>query len=212
MLNMVNWPPSYYIIRDRLPLYMLLLYLLPKRHRSLADQLTIPPITVIAGFTLYFTYNRLTGTPWSSILSFWNYPAPITWGTFIVATYLRQQRHGGTDAANLAILAASTGGWLHEIPWFTMQGGILNTIRINSHNTFMISFQILALPILALILSRHEHRWTTAAIAATILYLLYIPSFIIDPIRALYQNQFYGNWLTRLPTVAMLTAHLEATK
>jgi len=212
VVNLINWPPGYYLIRDRVPFYMLLLYFTPKRHRKLTDQLTIAPISVILGVTLYLAYNRAAGTPWSSLLSYWNYPAPIEWGIFITATYIRSLDKGGTTAATLSLLAASAGGWLHEIPWFAMQNGVSSIIRVNGHNVFMLSFQILAVPILAALLQRHGHRWTGTAKTCTALYLAYLVTFPIDPIRTLYQNQTFTNWLTRLPTIAMLTAHLEATR
>lgn len=207
-LSIVNFPPNYYILRDRLPFFLLLAYLWRPHAQKAADGFSCFTIYSILVFTLLTIHQRVTGGSMEWIMGFnWVLCAPIEWGTYMITafTLLLSRFKNPTYSALLSVATAEAGGWLHELPWFIMQGGPLNTIRINGSYTFFLSFQIICIPLSLYLLTR-ETEWTPKwyTYATLLLYLIYIPVFMTSSLRIYIQNPYWGNWLTRIPTILML--------
>jgi len=213
---------GYYILRDRLPFFTLLLYAAPhipqlrhlKPHADLAAQLIIATTTaltmlmgyaMIRGYPIQNVFYALLGVP-----NTWIYPAVIEWGTFITTAYIitAKKLKDHTLAANLAIQAASAGGWLYEIPIFIYWGSPI--LRFNDHNVFSLSFQIISLPILLITLIAYEWEPRNTATTSTLLYCAYLLLSTIFVDKRMALTGILGKWWHRLPTILMLYTWLLA--
>lgn len=204
---------GYYILRDRLPFFTLLLLVARKYTYPQLDGFlqfcAIAPIAFI--FCVSYTYliGYLSSTPIYDVMNMnWTYSAPIEWGAFTVAAFLYTlHRLGDTvTAANIAIHAASTGGWLYEIPIFIYWGTPI--LRFNDHNVFYISFQILSLPILYLLLIKNKWTPGTGTAALTTAYCLFTWSASVHIETRMAITEALGNWWLRLPTIILLSTWL----
>ena len=201
---------GYYILRDRLPFFTLLLFVTRKyTYPRLEGALQLFAIAPIA-FVLWVSYAYLIGylqkTPIYEVMNMnWTYAAPIEWGIFTVATFLYTLQKIGDiiTAANIAIHASSAGGWLYEIPIFIYWGTPI--LRLNDSNVFYISFQILSLPILYTLLLSKGWSPGRGTAAITTLYCLFTlaASVFIETRMAI--TEALGNWWLRIPTMLLFT-------
>jgi len=200
---------GYYILRDRLPFFTLLLlvtrkYMYPRLEGTL-QLFAIAPIAFILWVSYTYLLGYLDNTPIYDVMQMkWTYAAPIEWGIFTLAIFIYTlHRLGDTvTAANIAIQASSAGGWLYEIPIFIYWGTPI--LRLNDANVFYISFQILSLPTLYLILLNKGWSPGTRTTILTIAYCIFTiaASVFIETRMAI--TEALGNWWLRIPTMILL--------
>jgi len=205
-----NWPPTYYMLRERLPFYFLILYVMHRLggYRHMANYISTATIAGVTAYTVYLIFERGDGTNIKELLGFWTYAAPIEWGTYIATSFLiLAQKRDPTTAATITYHAAAAGGWLYEIPYFITIGGPLWVIRVNGHFLFFFSYQIIAVYILYLLLKQNGARNTWYTWLGVTIYLLYYPIFLYRPLLQIIMNPYWGNWLNRLFVMPMLLAY-----
>lgn len=208
---------GYYILRDRLPYFLFLLYEARRRWPSAAKVLdhvsitlavqplllsTLAAATMIKYQTTYIPFldNNMSGR------------GPVTWGMFLCLVWVLCLRQGQdpTTALTLAGLATSTCGWLYEIPLFIVWGGDL--LRVNDNNVIYISGQIISLPLLIYLLHRKGVTINRRTSAAAGLYILYATSYILVPELKFVLTGWFGNWWERIPTIIMMLTWISTIK
>lgn len=200
---------GYYILRDRLPFFTLLLLVIRNYTTPRLDDLLNFFALIPVAFILWVSYCYLLGyladTPIYEIMNMrWTYAAPIEWGLFTVIIFILMvyRLKDIITASNIAIQASSVGGWLYEIPIFIYWGSPI--FRTNDSYVFYISFQILSLPVLYYLLRTNGWIPDNNTDIATIIYCLFTlaASIFIDTRMAI--TEALGNWWLRLPTMILL--------
>lgn len=205
----VLWPPGYYVLRDRVPFALTCLYLLYLQKPELRDHykhitywLIVTIVTVTAAsLTLYLTGGSLTHIFGIS----WTYPAPIEWGTYILAAYTTLKRRAipGFEALYLSLITALAGGWIYEIPRWVLTGDYWGILSLNITKIFFIRFQIICIPIAAWILINRTNYKAPEYLAMTaIIYLFFIVATAAIPIGR-YSDRLIEDswrWIARVPT------------
>ena len=161
-MNEVFWPPSYYILRDRIPFFLTLLYMHrawfhPVKREVIGGTLYFVTFafTVLSSI-LYLTKNNLTELLGIS----WSLPSPIEWGLFItVFTIILYLRGVPTfEAYYTSFITATFGGWLYEFIPLVMHYDFLTFFKVNAVKVFFMEFQILCLPILIYVLGNYNYK------------------------------------------------------
>ena len=156
LISGVMWPPGYYVMRDRVPFFMTILYLFRSKiplfnkyaQARLGIVLTLETAAVsLAAIYLYFTEDsmaKLAGINWSA-------PSPIQWGVFITVftLFLVRRNIPIFDAYYLSFIAALGGAWFYEFTpmifhgfrWFVF-------FKVNAVKVFFMEFQVFCLPLL----------------------------------------------------------------
>lgn len=206
--------PGYFVIRDRIPFMLNLLYLLrgkvdPRILDSLSG-LTILFTAFITGFTVLgylYGYGQL-----GTLVEGWTYASPIEYGSFILLgfTYLLDKLDDVTLSANLCFLGASAGGWLYEIPLFIRKSKPV--LRFNKLYTFYLSYQIIAVPLFLLLYKQTRHRETVWIKLAQALFMFYMISMLHPTLRFWFMNPVVGNWVARLPTLLLVGSYLYSVE
>ena len=207
----VMWPPGYYILRDRAPFFLSVLYLY--KHRMPRNLLTawgwyLTLLTIIATGAALGLYLKgedmalLAGISWSA-------PSPIQWGSLILAiTGLLYNREIPIfEAYYLAFLTALSGGWLYEFAPLLFQPGFNPFVffKINAVKVFFIEFQLFCLPILVyLIKTTKQYRQNRLLTPAALFFLVFtvLNHWIIQWVQT---NLIYSyRWYVRLPVMLFL--------
>jgi len=211
---LATWPPGYYVLRDRVPFILSLLYAvylskpnLRRHYRHLTYWLLIGIVTITsASLTLYLTgksLNHLFGINWT-------YPAPIEWGTYILATYttLTRREIPSFEAMYLSIITALAGGWIYELPRWVNAGDLWGILNPNITKVFFIRFQVICIPITLYILKyRTQYKPPNHWIAATILYIIFSYATAFTRLPRIMDRRIDRSWcwIARVPTqLAML--------
>ena len=184
MVHIIMWPPTYYVMRDRIPFFLSIVYLY--RHR-------VPKYVITTlGWYLALINTLVTGTALGLYLGGfnmmflaginWSAPSPIEWGTLIIAitAILYARNIPIFEASYLSLLAALSGGWIYEISysiphWVNSGFAPWNWLKINAIKVFFIEFQVLCLPILLYLIKTTKTYKTSklllpAIIGATLFY------------------------------------------
>jgi len=207
----VMWPPGYYILRDRAPFFLSILYLY--KHRMPRNLLTawgwyltlLTTIATGAALGLYLKgqdLSLLAGISWSA-------PSPIEWGSLILAiTGLLYNREIPIfEAYYLAFITALSGGWLYEFAPLLFQGTFRPMVffKVNAVKVFFIEFQLFCLPILAyLIKTTKQYQQSKLLIPAGLFLLAFsaLNQYVIQWVQA---NLIYSyKWYVRLPAILFL--------
>lgn len=213
MSNIV-WPPSYYIIRDRVPFFLTVIYVyrdkLPQKiYDTLGIYLTFCAwaCTGIAiGLRLLnFDMRYLAGIHWSA-------PSPIEWGLMITVLtgLLRKRGFHLFEAVYLSFITAMGGAWLYEfLPLLFRDFNFIIFFKVNAVKVFFVEFQVLCLPIALYIASQHSYRRSVFLIPSLIIFILW--SAYRPLIEELVRDSlFYSyNWVIRLPAIMFLSVWLN---
>jgi len=212
------WPPSYYILRDRIPFFLTLIYF----HRHRVNRLTRDymgyylalssmVVTSVASF-LYLQGNDMTNLAGIS----WSAPSPIEWGLFICASYFILFIRGipSFEAFYLSFITAMGGGWLYEFSPLLVNGFKWRVFfKVNAVKVFFMEFQIFCLPILVFIIYKtkeYKHHWTLK-ITGPLLVLFY--GLNKQVIAFVQQNLLYSyRWWVRLPAILFLFSVIYGIK
>lgn len=205
------WPPGYYILRDRLPFFLTIIYLY--KHKAPRNLLTawgwyLTLLTIIATGAALGLYlkgmdmEKLAGIHWSA-------PSPIQWGSLIIATtgMLYSRKIPIFDAYYLSLLTAMAGGWLYEFTPLLFQGNFRPMIffKVNAVKVFFVEFQVLCLPILLYLIHTTKQYKPSRLLAPTaLIYLAFygLNKYIIQWVQA---NLIYTYcWYVRLPAILFL--------
>ena len=218
LISAVMWPPSYYILRDRIPFFLTLIYF--HRHRIpklvqnyLGYYLALCSMVVASIASILYLKGRdmteLAGISWSP-------PSPIEWGLFIGVSYMILYSRGmpSFEAFYLSFLAAMGGGWIYEFSpllvngfkWFVF-------FKVNAVKVFFMEFQVFCLPILAAIIYKtkvYEPHWTLK-ISGLVAVLFY--GFNQQVISFVQRNLLYSyRWWVRLPAIFFLLSVIYGVK
>lgn len=214
---MNNWPPGYYVYRDRLGLAMLILYAVSKnlKIKPYVDLYSQLIISVIMGLTPIFIYAYIRKYPinmvyltLTGIPNTMSYVGPIEWGLFTTILNYRilTKIKDGTLAAITATYSTLVGGYIYEIPIFIKNDGPLSVIRLNANNTFFFSIQIISIPILYYIIKKEIKPDKNNTIKAVLIYLTYfalaLPENLIHSIMPFIG---FWKWTARIPTMIALS-------
>ncbi len=217
LISGVVWPPGYYIMRDRIPFFMTILYVFGSKiplfskytQARLGIVLTLETAAVsLVAVYLYFTEDsmaKIAGINWSA-------PSPIQWGVFITAStlFLVRRRIPIFEAYYLSFLAALGGAWFYEflpflIPLLGNRYSWFVFFKVNAVKVFFIEFQVLCLPILAYIIYKtkeYEAHWSLK-ITVPLTVLFY--GFNQQVIAFVQRNLLYSyRWWVRLPAIFFL--------
>ena len=222
LISEVMWPPGYYIMRDRIPFFLTIIYLyrhkIPEKVRTTAGMYLLAATFIFLGTSIVLCVKEMDMVYLAGI--HWSFPSPITWGFFIILnTFFLQRKIPLFDSYYFSFLAALGGGWLYEILYgipYWVRGGCLpwNWLKINAVKVFFIEFQVLCIPILTyFIYSEYRYkknRWLNASI------LLVLVFYMMGPDIAPYfygMGTFFGanaySWVFRLPVQIMLSIILS---
>ena len=214
LVSDVMWPPSYYVMRDRIPFFLTLIWV----HRSIFDYdlnilglgaLCLSAIATGVSTALYFTQDSMGdifGINWSA-------PSPIEWGAFVIIASLMLYSHGLEmfDAYYLAFITAMAGGWLYEfIPTLFHGFYYFYFFKINAVKVFFMEFQVLCLPLLLWVVSEHYVYRINKLLPVTIAVFLLFCNFnqgIMAYFRATLNYSY--RWWVRLPAITMLLTYLK---
>ena len=214
----VLWPPSYYILRDRVPFFLTLIYF--HRHRVnrltrdyLGYYLALSSMIVVSVSSILYLQGldmtHLSGISWSP-------PSPIEWGLLIILSYLVLFSRGvpSFEAFYLSFLAAMGGGWLYEFSPLLVDGfNWFVFFKVNAVKVFFVEFQVLCLPILTAIIYKtkeYEPHWSLKITAPAALLFYGLNQQIIAFAQ---QNLLYSyRWWVRLPAIFFLMSVIIGIK
>jgi len=213
LIHGVMWPPSYYVMRDRIPFFLTIVYLYRDRipfftkwnRENLGLTLTLGTFGLTVGcIYLYFVEDnmmRLAGIKWSA-------PSPIEWGTLIlVSTVLMVRKKISLfEAYYLSFIAALGGAWLYEFAPMIFSGfDWFIFFKVNAVKVFFMEFQVFCLPLLgSIIVKTKEYERHPLLIPSALFALLFAA---LNPLVILFvqQNLIYSyRWYVRLPTIIFL--------
>ena len=216
------WPPPYYLLRDRIPFILTILYLyrgkFPRWVQDTGGWCLFILTFALAGATALLWISGLNMKP---LLGFnWSIASPIEWGTFILVGASMLYRRGLTiyDSYYLVFMAGLGGGWLYEamyfIPYWVRSGfAYWNIFKVNAAKVFFVDYQVISLPILAYFLSNKKYRWRPIVYILTPLAALFywFGPDIIKPFNQATNPSAYS-WILRIPTMLVLFFVLEGTE
>ncbi len=209
----IMWPPSYYVMRDRFPFFLTILYLyrdkIPFFDKYSQARLGLVLTIETAAASLAAIYLYCAGEDMVKLAGIhWSAPSPIQWGIFITVStlFLSPRCLPIFEAYYLSLLAALAGGWIYEVAysiphWVNSGFAPWNWMKINAIKVFFVEFQVLCLPILIYIIKTTKEYKTSrllkyAVFGALIFYGLgeYIKPFIHRFGQTAYM------WVLRVPT------------
>lgn len=218
LISSVVWPPGYYILRDRVPFFLTLVYLyghkLPYfKKTDLGYELLA--FTVLATGIAYKIYLRaddmtsLIGIHWSS-------PSPIEWGLFItVSTVMLMLRNINVfEAYYVSFISALAGGWLYEFFFLIFTGfDWFVFFKVNAVKVFFVEYQVLCVPILlSLLRYRFEYSCSRLLLPVGVLTAVF---YAVKPTIEHFVRQFYMysyRWYIRIPMIVFLFVLMEGIK
>jgi len=215
----ILWPPGYYILRDRIPFFLTIIYLyrhrIPIKYRSiLGIQLTLFT-ALVAGLAagLYLKYDDMT---WLAGIN-WSAPSPLEWAVLILAgtITLIYRKIEPFTSFYMAFIAAMGGGWLYECPGWII-GGFwpMAFFKVNATKVFFIEFQLFCLPLLGYIITKtktyRRHWLMVPLIVFAVAFYTYSPW--LKQILPAYIGNYGYRWVIRLPVIAMLYTYIYGVK
>lgn len=210
LISSVIWPPGYYILRDRIPFFLTIIYIyrdkLPKRVQNILGYylFACTCLTVIASMALHFLYDDLiliAGIHWST-------PSPIEWGVLIIASTILLYKRGFSFfiAYYIAFITAMAGGWLYEfVPLIVNNFNLMIFFKVNAVKVFFIEFQVLCVPILLYFFRYKVDYYSNRYLLPVGVFTTFFYS--IKPIIEYYVRQFYiysYRWYIRVPMILFL--------
>lgn len=151
---------SYYLIRDRVTFYTLLLYLWNPRGRLRYIPLLFLVLAIDIG--LVSLYLMLSGMPNDFLTGFiWRYAAPLQYSAQIVALsvfgWTATKSHAYTVA--LAYHGAAATGYVYEIPfWLFSVSPSSHLLHVSHKYTFFFDYQMIAIGVFVWLLFKRGVR------------------------------------------------------
>lgn len=210
----ITWPPTYYILRDRIPFFLTLIYFnkskIPQTHLNLLglDLFIYTIILTGTALGLYLRFDDMTllaGIHWSA-------PSPIEWGLFIVtsASLLYDRGLKYFEGYYLSFLAAMGGGWLYEAHNWIIVWNPAALLKINAIKVFFIEFQLICLPLLIYIVSTSKQYKRSLLLIPII--ILSASFYALTPWLRIFLPPYIGQngyrWIIRVPTMLTLFTYL----
>ena len=225
LISGVMWPPGYYIMRDRIPFFMTILYLFGSKiplfskytQARLGIVLTLETAAVsLVAVYLYFTEDsmvKIAGINWSA-------PSPIQWGIFITAStlFLVRRRIPIFEAYYLSFLAALGGAWFYEflpflIPLLGNRYSWFVFFKVNAVKVFFMEFQVFCLPLLAYFIYSTKEYEPHRLLIPSAVFVVGIAALNPWIIQWAQNTLFYSyRWYVRLPTIIFLSFLLIGIK
>ena len=218
LIHGVQWPPGYYIWRDRIPFFLSILYILYRDPpRYMAPQIWRAWGLYLTASTAFATGIALglylDGKDMYALAGIrWSAPSPIEWGTLILCCTVTLYSRGIHiyESFYLSFITAMGGGWLYEIAYSIphwVNGGFApwNWMKINAVKVFFIEFQVFCIPILLYIIKKTKTYKNCA-----LLYVAIIGAIIfygLGPNIAPYIHRLGKTaymWTLRVPTIIVL--------
>lgn len=207
----VMWPPPYYLLRDRIPFFLTILYIyrnkIPQKYRDYAGLGLLAVTSLCLGLSIPVWLNGWNFKPFFGFR--WSVPSPIEWSLLIITLTIKLYHRGIAifPAYYLSLITALGGGWLYEFIPLLFQGhfNALVFFKANAVKVFFFEFQLLCLPILVYIIkTTKQYQQSRLLIPAGLFFLVYS---VLTPVL----NQFvrtnllytYG-WYIRLPAILFL--------
>jgi len=198
---------EYYYLRQRLPIFIYLLYVLKRRVNSPFIDTAINSALVSIGLIITYTFTGLMlKIPFQKLIPFtWHYPGLLTWGLFFPIYYyisLRAKLNKLTSFT-FATLATVGGGWLYEFSFYHPLGMFID------HNTiFYLNGQILCLLLLAYELKKMGFKPNKPVYATLTLFIMY------SAITSYNMSMKWppNSWFMRIPACLFLLSLLGGIK
>jgi len=231
----ILWPPPYYLLRDRIPFFLTLLYIYIHLNdkQVVKHEISENLRDFIGNSLLYFTYACLFvsinfmifGTDMEPIVGFrWSFPSPIEWSIFVILCTRLLTRKGLPifESYYLSLLMGLGGGWLYEILygipyWIQSEFAPWNWLKFNAVKIFFIEFQVLAIPLVLYILYNKYNYTAPNNLNKLIPGVLvwHFSNFWVSPflhrLGSWRGNTFYS-WVLRIPVMILLYKILEGVK
>lgn len=210
IISGVMWPPGYYILRDRVPFFLTLIYFhrhrMPRLVRDYLGYYLAFSTVVVASIAGILHLNGGDMTDLAGI--HWSPPSPIEWGFFISISYLilLMKDLPSFEAFYYSFIAALGGGWLYEFSPLLVNGfNWFVFFKVNAVKVFFMEFQVFCLPILAVLIYKtknYENHWSLKFTLSLAILFYGLNSYVIDFVQ---RNLLYSyRWWVRLPAIFFL--------
>lgn len=218
----ILWPPPYYLLRDRIPVFLTVIYLqrhqITLKYRNLMGW-GLMAVTVGGLFTAFFAWIMNNGdmTP---IFGFkWSIPSPIEWSLLVIFSSMMLYQRGVElfKAYYIALLSGLGGGWIYEIlygmPYWVRSGfAPWNLFKLNANKVLYFEFQVICLPLVMYLISRMEYKRNRLLLpTATLSLFFYLNNIWIA--KYIHKISFYTfQWVYRVPSIITLYILLDGVK
>jgi len=218
LIAAVVWPPGYYILRDRIPFFLTIIYIyrnrLPQRVQDVLGYYlyACTLLVSVASLGLYYLYDDLTllaGIHWSP-------PSPIEWGIFIAVSVPMLYRRGikFLDSFYLCFITAMGGGWLYEfVPLLVSGFDFLVFFKVNAVKVFFIEFQVICVPVMLYLIKTKYRYYPNRLLLPLGVFTAFF--YAVKPIIEHFVRQFYiysYRWYIRVPAILFLFVLLEGIR
>jgi len=201
---------GYYVVRDKIPFIVYFLYLLMRDRDGYYENVIFAIINwsyLVA--VIFFIYSHISGF---NLWFQWTYASPISWGiTALGITALMMRKgHDLKFSTMLGSVSVSMGGYLYEVPRFLRED--MSLIRVQPHNVFIVSFQIVSIFIFSFYVFQYYERLSIRTIATALIFLGYSYLFYLDHYFLRYTlTQIFDNFHYRAPMIALIISLLWDT-
>ncbi len=192
---------NYYNLRDRLPFYVTLTYILGRGSDSKIPRYVSKLFLLIAlDVGIVSLYYLLTGTPNDQLVGFsWRHAAPIQYSLQILAInhIAWKTTKNPTYSVALAYNGAAATGYLYEIPfWFySIKSSQARLLHASYRYTFLISYQIIAIGVFIWLLKKQDINFSKKDLA------LFLGVFGIDFIMGSKMYVWETSAIVRIPMI-----------
>lgn len=210
----ILWPPPYYLLRDRIPVFLTVIYIqrhqIPLKYRNLMGW-GLMALTIGGLFTalIIWVTNKGDMTP---IFGFsWSVPSPIEWSLLVIFSSMLIYGRGVElfKAYYIALLAALGGGWIYEIlygmPYWVRSGfAHWNLFKLNANKVLYFEFQVICLPIVLYLIKDMKYERSRYLLPVTLASLFFYLNNIWIA-KYIHKISFYTfQWFYRVPTIIAL--------
>jgi len=231
----ILWPPPYYLLRDRIPFFLTLIYIylylddkgvvyhrVSEKLRSLMGYgliaVTIGCLGISLGLMAFWT-------DLSPIVGFrWSFPSPVEWSLFVLicTRSLMIRGLGVFNSYYLSLLMGLGGGWMYEILygipyWIRVGGGPWNWYKYNAVKIFLIEFQVFCIPLaIYILINRYDYHFPKYIKPLTLCVILWhMSNFWTAPFfhtMGVFRGNSMYSWVLRVPVMILLGAILRGVK
>lgn len=206
----------YYLLRDRIPFYLTLIYIMRheiiKKSRVITEGIGYYLISITWMLMSIVLKLLITGASLTQLVLFkWSFPSPLQWGFLtLIGTYVLIEKEVEVfDSYYISFMMSLAGGWVFEILYglpFWIKSGFAswNVLNVNYNKVFFVDFQVLSVFIISyLIYSRFRYKVSKEVVYLSVVTLVwYLAGPYIAPFYHRMGN-FGGNsmyaWVLRVP-------------
>lgn len=196
---------GYYVLRDKIPFIIWLVYEITKNKKNYFYDLFFGLVnwTYIMSLILFIYSSRNGYQIWFP----WTYSSPISWIICdLIITYLLMKKcYNLRFSTMIGSLLICSGGYVYEVPRFLREGQAL--IRAQPQNVFIISFQIISLIILLHYLKALNVKPSNRTKIFLLIYFIHASLFYIGNLRPL--SQLFGNFHYRAPLIFLMISFIH---